>query len=203
MNNTQISQFTAKVPDEAKTLFEDLFELQKKERPMLTKGAFFEEMVNAFANPKTVEKTVDNPELLNRLEETTGKLADYKNLVSEIREQLQFTEDMPDDVIVPNIQATQQRAMAVPTEVEVQRPLAENEILFTIPEPHLSLLNATKERLGVSVRDILLDMFLRYTVEQYNQWFYPFVINGSDFENITGKSQKTLKLWLKALDKKK
>jgi len=200
--NTQLSQITLKAPIESKTLFDELFETARNDRPTLTKGAFFEEMVHAFANPKTVEKVVDNPETISALETANFSKENYRALIDEIRTALEFSDDTPDDVIVPNIQAVQQRAMAVPSEVkvEVQRQLAENEILFTIPEPHLSLIQETAKRMNTTCKDIFLDMFIRYTVEQYAEWFYPFCINDKDFKELTGYTQKELKQWLKKIN---
>jgi hypothetical protein len=211
MNNTTLTQFAQKVPTEAKDLFDELYDKEKIERTTLTRGAFFEEMVHAFANPKTVEKTVDNPELLETLQTLKDENLTLKTTYDNFFENLSvlFENAIPklsvdelldyinEDWIIEQIRKTQQRAMAVPTEVEVERVLAENEILFSIPEPHLSLLKATAERQNTTCKDILLDMFIRYTVEQYNQWFYPFVIKGTDFLTITGYSHDILKKWLK------
>lgn len=207
--SNRITQFTVKAPEDAKQLFDELFEHQKNERPLLTKGTFLEEIVYAFANPKTVEKEVDNPDLLkanDELAQANCQLIQAKTelnqVIADIRQVLDIKEGVENDVIISLIQATQQRAMTVPATVEVQRPLQENEILFPIPEPHLSLLKETSKRLNASIKDILLDMFFRYTVEQWNEWFYPFVINGKDFENITGHKQITLQKYLKKIDGK-
>ena len=206
MSNTTLSQFAQKVPTEAKELFDDLFDRAKEQRP--TKGAFFEEMTHAFANPKTVEKTVDNPELVEKnfnltkdLEVVNQQIADietsHTRLLVDLSALLGSEKTLTAESVIAEIQMTQQRAMSVPTEVEVERPLAANEILFDIPEPHLSLLKATSERLNTTDKDILLDMFIRYTVEQHAQWFYPFVIKSPEFETLTGHSHQKLKLWLK------
>ena len=77
--STKLSQITLKTPDEALGLFNEMFERARTDRPTLTKGVFFEEIVYAFANPKTIEKTVDNPELLEELERLIfAKLSEKK-----------------------------------------------------------------------------------------------------------------------------
>lgn len=210
MSNTALSPFSLKVPEESKALFDELYEKEKTDRPTLTKGAFFEEMAHAFANPKTVKKEVDNPKHLERieflekdLEERSKECTDLEVKHSDFLEKLSRifhdTDFYDEDYIIELIQETQRRALAVPTTVEkeVQRPLAENEILFSIPEPHLALLKATAEKLNTTCKDILLDMFIRYTIEQRAQWFYPFVIKANDFTVLTGHSHETLKKWLK------
>jgi hypothetical protein len=212
MSNTTLTPFSLKVPEDSKILFEQLFEHERLQRPTLTKGAFFEEMVHAFANPKTKEKIVDNPEHLEKIEFLTQSLeAANEEKTSIENSHVQFLNDLSAlfaqetlsiESIIAEIQATQQRALSVPAEVEVQRPLAENEVLFSIPEPHLSLLKVTAERLNTTIKDILLDMFVKYTVEQQAQWFYPFVIKNEDFEKLTGYSHQRLKLWLKKTTQK-
>ena len=211
MSNTTLTPFSLKVPEDSKTLFEELFDRAKEQRPTLTKGAFFEEMAHAFANPKTVEKTVDNPEHLEKIEQLTKELEFEKETALGLSQNIfdfgkslsaLFDDEkiLENEEIIAEIQRTQQRAMSVPT--EVQRPLAENEILFSIPEPHLSLLKVTAERLNTTIKDILLDMFVKYTIEQRAQWFYPFVIKSTEFETITGHSHQTLEQWLKKTTQK-
>lgn len=71
-----------------------------------------------------------------------------------------------------------------------------------LPEPTGTLLSITAERLSVKYKkpvtplDVLLDMFIRYTVEQYNEWFYPFIISKSEFKELCGYSARELKAWL-------
>ncbi|MDR1585603.1 MAG: hypothetical protein LBS07_05460 [Prevotellaceae bacterium] len=214
MSNTVLTSLSFKAPEESRALFDELLERQKQERPTLTKGAFFEEIINAFANPKTTEKTVDNPEHLERiqflekeLDERSKECTDWEVRHADFLEKLSRlfheTDYYTEDYIPELIQETQRRALAVPATVEkeVERPLAENEILFSIPEPHLALLRATSNRLNAPMRDILLDMFLRYTVEQWSQWFYPFVIKGDDFKELTRYTQTQLKEWIKRQSK--
>jgi len=126
----------------------------------------------------------------------------YREFLSELYEQLDLPEDKQSrSGILLEIKATQQRAMMALQDAEPV-PFPENQIMFTIDEPHLALLKATVERLSakynatVTMKDVLLDMFARYTIEQYNEWFYPFVINGEDFHKITGFTQKQLKQWV-------
>jgi hypothetical protein len=209
---------TFKTDSEAVELFDKLYQINTESRQGLTKGAFFEEMVNQFANPKTItdplqklviedlqtqladqQKANDDlsQELNNYFEQSKHELT----FINNVRSMLSLQPDATGDEIVTEIRATQQRAMNA---LISQRPLNEDEILFSIPQPHLALLQETVKRLSVkmgtdiTIKDVLLDMFARYTIEQFSEWFYPFVIKGDDdFNTITGFTQKQLKAWLK------
>jgi len=215
-----LKQISFKTPEEGAELFDKLFLVAQETNPNLTKGAFFEEVVNGFANPKV--KQVADPQQatlilelkklneekdqriieLNRENDDCLELSRQElNFIIELRTMLSLADDADGEAIVKEIRATQQRAISGLTE---QRPLSENEILFSIPEIHLQLLNETVKRLTgkygktVTIKDVLLDMFARYTIEQFNEWFYPFVIKGDeDFRTITGFTQKQLQAWLK------
>jgi len=215
-----LKQLTVKTDEDAHALFNQLYTIEKESRAALTVGAFFEEMVNGYANPKTktvevasqeqstrvLELEAENEKLTSEIKELNQEIVNYLErstieliFITSVRQLLNLPGDAPGDDILTEIRATQQRAMNALTE---QCPLAENEIMFTIPEPHLSLLRATAERLSgdhgqVTIKDILLDMFARYTIDQYSEWFYPFVIKESDFLKITGYTQKQLQAWLK------
>lgn len=211
-------QIGFKTDQDAVDLFERMFANALAENANLTKGAFFEEMVNGYANPKT--KPVPDPADAQRIAELealietankrVGELDEevgnylqenalYINYHAQLKEILNLPEDAQATKITEEIRATQQRAMSA----LVLPKLEENQIMFTIDEPHLSLLKATVSSLSekydatVTMKDVLLDMFARYTIEQYSEWFYPFVVNGNDFKTITGYTQNELKAWLK------
>lgn len=210
-----------KIEDDVKDLSDRIYEEIKAEKgESYTKGRFYEDMLNAYANPKTKEipSEEDKRKISDLISENEILDSENKRNIHVFGEYLmhlsqilgiEFKDnDEAKGAIENEIKATQQRAMAVPSEVkvEVQRQLAENEIQFPIPDLHLKILNLLKERLsalyGVQVtgKDIFLDMLLRYNVEQWNEWFYPFVIKSSEFKELFGKSQKELQLWLKKKD---
>ena len=205
--------FSVKVDDESVELFEKIVEQVKDTKgENYTRGAVLEDVINAFANPKVKTVKEDKPETLELVKSLEKRVAELdeevKNNMQIISRDAQVFSNLMEvlsvenvESIIPEIQNTQRRAMTVPTEVEVQRPLAEDEILFSIPQPHLALLKETVVRLSsdtkqVTMKDVLLDMFVRYTVEQNAEWFYPFVIKQPDFESITGYTQKQLQQWL-------
>lgn len=191
-------QVTFKPTDEVVDRFEQLFEAAKNENPLLSKPKFFEMMVNDYGAPK------------NQSADVSDEIQKYKDLLTRWDDFLHelFSVLNLDDVnstkvdILAEIRATQQRAMAaLETQAipdDYQRPLKENEILFSIPDIHLKLLNEVTRRLSspentVTIKDILLDMFLRYEVQRYNEWFYPMVIKDEEFKQITGYERKELK----------
>lgn len=209
-----LKQISFKTPDEAAQLFDRLYAIALEKSPTLTKGSYFEEVINGYANPKTQTVEVDNPVLTKRITDLEKEVSELneeiKNylensnyemyLLRRLRLMLNLPEDADGDVILAEIAATQSRAMMA---LSTQEPVA-NQIMFTIDQPHLALLQETVKRLSeqygttVTMKDVLMDMFARYTIEQFNEWFYPFVINGdADFKAITTYTQKELKQWLK------
>ena len=207
-----------KIEQEAADLFDKMHQLALAENQGLTKSVFLENIINAYANPK-IQHT-DNPEHIARiaeLEKDLNRIAELEkellqrddeisnyldgsksdvNFINALRSMLELTADDDGDAILAEIKATQNRAF-----MALQPP--PNQIAFTIPEIHLKLLTETAKLLSekygttVTMKDILLDMFIRYTVDQYAQWFYPFVVKEDQFEIITGKTQNQLKQWLK------
>jgi hypothetical protein len=181
---------TIKTDEITQETYQKEFLKAKEENPLLTNGVFFSQIVKKFTDP--------DPEHSENESEAVG-------LLSQI---IQFLDISSPDEILEEIISIKQKGMMVPDRVEVPvpEPLAENEIRFEIPEPHLSLLQETKKRLSkklssdITIKDILLDMFARYTIEMYNQWFYPFVIHPEEFKSITGFTQNELKAWLRKTD---
>ena len=189
-------QVTFKPSDEVVDKFEQLFEAAKAENPLLSKPKFFEMMVNVYGTEHPEDNIVSDGSykiLCDKQTEYFNDIADLLNLKIE---------NYSIQDIFNEIRATQQRAMAALQSQTIpddyQRPLAENEILFSIPDIHLKLLTEVTRRLStdesrVTIKDVLLDMFLRYEVQRYNEWFYPMVIRDDEFEAITGYTRKDLK----------
>lgn len=188
---------------------EDLAQLKERlETEQLTNNELLQELgeehefTAEIAKIVGIESAESKENILHAVSFCSSVEKRYKESFVEICESLDLPEEKrtPYDVL-NEIKATQQRAMMALQDAE-PAPFPENQIMFTIDEPHLALLKATVERLSakynatVTMKDVLLDMFARYTIEQYNEWFYPFVINGEDFHKITGFTQKQLKQWV-------
>ena len=189
-------QVTFKPSDEVVDQFEKLFEAAKAENPLLSKPKFFEMMVSRYATPSPKSDIVPDGSYKILADKQTEYFNDIADLLNLKVENYSITD------IFNEIRATQQRAMAALQSQNIpddyQRPLKENEIIFSIPDIHLKLLNEVTRRLStdesrVTIKDILLDMFLRYEVQRYNEWFYPMVIKDDEFLAITGYERKELK----------
>ena len=116
---------------------------------------------------------------------------DLQNKVTELTTTVQnLTTD------VQNKQETVQNLM--------DKQVSETAIVINAPAWSRALLLETarrlSERYGQSVTPemILLDMFNRYTIERWSQWFYPFVLEDRDIEAASGLDMRTLKSYLKS-----
>lgn len=84
----------------------------------------------------------------------------------------------------------------------VEQQVSPDALVINAPEWSRRLLDETARRLSerynktITPQMILLDMFNRYTIERWNQWFYPFCITDQDLYDITGYTAKELKTYL-------
>ena len=196
-------QFSVKTSPEAIARFEAEFQAAKAQNPELTKGNFFNEYT---ARQSAQDKNTDPVNLSQYV-----SVEKYNEDIEEVNKQLDqisillFGEAYKNiNEIIAEIKATQQRAMmALQTQEPQIQPLAENEILFTIPEPHLSILKETTARLSdyygktITIADIMLDMAIRYEVQRNAEWFYPFLIRTKEFKAITGYTYDELNAFIK------
>jgi hypothetical protein len=199
--NKELKMFGAKTTDEAIKLFNDLYEMERGDNPELTKGKFFEMIVESKSKPQvSAAVVVDDTEALKQLEYLQALNDSYGSFIDDVCTVLGMDASADNDAVVAEIRRTQQRAMmALETQV-----VADDTIeLKKVPVLHRTLLAEVCKRLSViagrevTASDVLLDMFIRYNVEQFNEWFYPFVVKPSELEDITGYSALKVKLWLK------
>ena len=101
------------------------------------------------------------------------------------------------------IQALESRQPEVrEVEVEVERQLQADEHILRIPALIYNLMQLTITRLNQryntndTISDLLSKMFLRYTVERFTQWFYPWVLTDSDIEQQTGVTARDWKQFI-------
>jgi len=86
--------------------------------------------------------------------------------------------------------------------------IRENQIIITLHTPAKEILEESCKRLStlfnreVTPADLLLDVFVRYSIEQYNEWFFPFVIKPYEMKQLTGYTAEELKAWLRGEPKK-
>ena len=74
--------------------------------------------------------------------------------------------------------------------------LPDDKLSFTLPEPARSLLLEYARRMDVRPEEILIDMFVRYVTEQYNHWFFDFVVRKSEFKEVCGYTHAEVLNWL-------
>lgn len=198
--STAIRQFTCKAPADAVELYNELYDQARQTRPALTRGAFLEEIVHAYANPRTVEKEVEkiverpvpDPAAEAALAAAEADRDEARANLAAAADQCAGLEDQ--------LATLQAEAEALRRDNDLLRHAADDPAAVTlrVPQPHRALLEATCQRLAATPSDVLLDMFFRYTVEQRAEWFYPFVITDPDIKHITGHTRQTLAKWIQS-----
>lgn len=118
-----------------------------------------------------------------------------KTNIAELEEQLSAYQ--------AQIQALESRQPEVrEVAVEVERQLQADEHILRIPALIYNLMQLTITRLNQryntndTISDLLSKMFLRYTVERFTQWFYPWVLTDSDIEQQTGVTARDWKQFI-------
>ncbi len=150
----------------------------------------------------------------NALQEQNERLAATN---SELQKRIQQLEDAPannaelqqriaelEQSLAESQQTAEERAQSVAdlTQKLTAQRLSENALVIEVQPFMRGLLTATTEKLSakykheVTVQDVLLDMFLRYTVERWSEWFYPFVLSDKEIEAASGIPAKTLKQYI-------
>lgn len=149
-------------------------------------------LVDAFLNPKqNVEEVVENTINSNLI----GSIAAiYQCEPSEISNYIQLDKN---EIEVLKAQKTELlsdvnylKETIRDLNNSIDTPVNWEQIRKTINPLPLILLELTAERLSekllktVTPMQILVDMFLRYTVERQSNWFYPFVLNDREILSL-------------------
>lgn len=85
----------------------------------------------------------------------------------------------------------------------INQALTENQLLLNLPDAVVKMLNLTAERLtekyqvAITPQDVLVKIFVRYTVERFTNWFYNFVLTDVDIEACSGKTVSEWKAFIK------
>lgn len=191
------TQLTLRVTQQTKQRFTDAFEALKAAGKVFTQAEGMEYIMNAYENPPTVEVEKDTPETLR-------KLAEAEQLCSELEAAKTAAEQqMAENAAAANDEISRlQEQIRQLTEFNDNARLAHdrqqqelNEATAKIESLKLKpftarLLELTAERLGqrysrqIAPIEVLSDMFLKYTIQQYSQWFYPFVLNDREIISV-------------------
>ncbi len=142
---------------------------------------------------KFAEGQQNNAETLQSNAEDLQRIAELEQELAETQQTLAETEQ--------SLAEVQQRLAECEQNAVAQR--ANDSALFLEPQDWVrNLLDSTAEKLSakyghpVTPQMILLDMFLRYTIEQWNMWFYPFVLSDKEIEEASGLTMKQLHEYL-------
>lgn len=157
-----------------------------------------------------LEETVAHQnEELKKLRENIG--TDNSKVIAELEEK---NDNLRQALMEANKRANENGENSTQIQIEVDKLREENEILksnlaahetnssdvinLTVPAKNILEVVAARlsERYGkpIQINDIVDKMILRYNIEQYTSWFYPFVIEREEIESLTGKTRQE---WLK------
>jgi hypothetical protein len=182
------NQFSVRLTEEQRTQINEMY-------PDATQKDIFVAILDKAQNPPQP----DNSDILAKIEKIELEKTELENKLMRVenseKEKITALQNK-----ISELETREPEKIEVEKIVEKQIKVAENQLFFTVPEPHLSLLRETAKRLKTSENKILLDMFIRYTVEQWSEWFYPFVIKSSELEGICGYSHKDIMNYLKKIE---
>ena len=189
--------FSIRLSDEYINIFNKLHEQANEANP-ISKSAFFEKVLDFFANPKVKEV-----EVIRDSDETTALVATQAERIHKLEAELAnsrgFLErsNSKQDELAQFIDGLQEENASLQTEIKVLHERLQAEVDRTVTdlmkEFPAQLLILTAERLSAKYKrainpiDILQDMFLRYTIERWNKWFYDWVLTDDE---IVKEAQK-------------
>lgn len=131
------------------------------------------------------------------LQKETERIQNANNDLQGVNKQL--TTDVSDlqekeRTYTERIQELKTRIQELEKKMCVELP--HDRLSFTLPEPACSLLLEYARRMDVRPEAILIDMFVRYVTEQYNHWFFDFVVRKSEFKEVCGYTHAEVLNWL-------
>lgn len=190
-----------RVTEEYESIFDQLHAKANDESP-ISKSAFFERMLDSYANPKIKEVEVmrDTPETTAELEQLKKDYNEVsetcKNLTEEVASLQRKLSENNDTTtrLQSDYECLQRDYTSKQQEVntlEKDLSTAENRSVLDFMKPFPArLLALTAERLSqksnkeVTPIKVLSDMFIKYTVEKWSEWFYPWVLTEAEIVAI-------------------
>lgn len=182
--------FSIRLSDEYINIFNKLHEQANEANP-ISKSAFFEKVLDFFANPKVKEV-----EVIRDTDETTALVATQAEYIQKLETELEQSNSKRNEQ-TQFADSLQQENASLQTEIKVLHERLQAEVDRTVTdlmkEFPAQLLILTAERLSAKYKraikpiDILQDMFLRYTIERWNKWFYDWVLTDDE---IVKEAQK-------------
>ena len=197
---------SAKVDKEVKEKFNEVYEQLKGSNEVTTVGQFVELLIERYLNPKKVE--VISPDLIDANEKLAAEKEDLTNKLLTLREEndLLITQmdelkreslckdDQVNDIKTVNSELSEkynllQQQLSDDTVLKIHT----NKVVRALMDETVTRLRERYKKPDIDLADLLQKMFLRYTIEKYTLWFFPFVLSDTDIENITGKKIKEIK----------
>lgn len=194
--------FSIRLSDEYINIFNKLHEQANEANP-ISKSAFFEKVLDFFANPKVKEV-----EVIRDTDETTALVATQAERIHKLEAELAnsrgFLEEFNSkhDEIAQFADSLQQENASLQTEIKVLHERLQAEVDRTVTdlmkEFPAQLLILTAERLSAKYKrnvtpvEVLTDMFLRYTIEKWNKWFYEWVLTDDEIVKEAQKINPTI-----------
>lgn len=208
------TQLTFKVSEQTKNNFLSIHDGLKQQEKVFTMAETLETLIREHENPATVLQ--DTPQTLQRLRDAETLLhdlqtkqaanenmeAEYEQKITELQAELQTAREELDLAretnreLAENGHAATEQAARLQSEMEQARNTIEKLQLKPFPA---RLLELTAEKLSlrygrtITPTDILSDMFLKYTIQQYNVWFYPFVLSDKVIVSVANSINPQIK----------
>ena len=182
--------FSIRLSEEYQEFFNKLHATANEISP-ISKAAFLEKVLDTYANPKVKEVEVlrDTPETTAKLEELQNTIDELQSELVRLQESLQVNESKLNESNVKterlqnDYDSKQEDYLQQITSLREEVNTANaRTVLDLLPEFTAKLLVITAEKLSkkynktVKPIDVLSDMFLRYTIDRYNEWFYKWVV---------------------------
>lgn len=141
--------------------------------------------------------TADKEALLAECEKheaaATGAQAETDQQIADLREQISTLEEQN-----LSLAAVISERETTISELEAKQPTWA-QIRLTLQPFTVALLEETARRLSerygkqVAPMAILTDMFLRYTIERWSEWFYKFILNDREILSVAQKINPDIK----------
>jgi predicted nucleic acid-binding protein len=178
MINSQ--QFTIRLTDDQKTVL-------NREFPDLTQKEIFENVFNAFNNPKQSDNSNFIAEIQQLKDEKEVEIRCLNETIDFLNRKIAELEARAPEVVENRVEVA----------IEKERELSENELLLQLPEPCRKLLFEYAKRLETTADNLLIYTFFRYCVERYtlNMWDFT-VIDKREFKDVCGLPYSEIKKML-------
>lgn len=195
-----------RLSDEYQAIFNKLHEQAcEANGSPISKVTFLEKVLDFYSSPKVKEVEVlrDTPETTAELEQLRKDYAEASELNKSLKEEVvslqrKLSENNETTTrLQSDYECLQRDYTSKQQEVntlEKDLSTAENRSVLDFMKPFPArLLALTAERLSqkykreVTPIQVLGDMFLRYTIEKWSEWFYPWVLSEADILNEAQK----------------